>query len=96
MCCFFTSLVLLGPRLAILVWWLIRPAYFMSAFSSWIWAILGWVFLPWTTLMFVIVAPGGGVTGFDWLWLGIALMADIGSYAGGGYGTRDRIPGYGR
>jgi len=37
---------------------------------------------------------GGGISGFDWLWLGIALLADIGSYAGGGYGNRDRMPGY--
>ena len=33
-----------------------------------------------------------GVTGFDWLWIGLALIADIASY-GGGVG-RQRIPGY--
>jgi hypothetical protein len=41
--------------------------------------------------MYVLVAPGG-VTGFDWVWIGLALFADIASY-GGGVG-RKRIPGY--
>ena len=41
--------------------------------------------------MYVIVAPGG-VTGWDWLWLGLMLAADIFSY-GGGVG-RKRIPNY--
>ena len=32
--------------------------------------------------MYIIVAPGG-VIGWDWLWLGLMLAADIASYAGG-------------
>jgi len=43
--------------------------------------------------MYVLVSPAG-VTGFDWLWIGLAVIADIGMYAGGGYRNRDRIPGY--
>ena len=31
-----------------------------------IWAILGFIFLPWTTLMYVMVIPGG-IVGFDWV-----------------------------
>jgi len=92
MCCFFTTLVMFGPRLAILVWWLIRPLYIGNAFSSWLWGILGWLFLPWTTLMYLIVYPQG-IVGFDWIWLGLGLLFDIGSYAGGGYGNRDRLTG---
>ena len=90
MCCFFTALVLFGPRLAILVWWLINPVYINSAFNNWILPILGIIFLPWTLLMYLIVFPGG-VVGFDWLIVGLGLFADIASYAGGGYGNRSRI-----
>jgi hypothetical protein len=43
--------------------------------------------------MYVIVAPGG-VTGlFEWLFLIVAVIIDVGSYTGGGLGNRDRIPG---
>ena len=93
MCCFFTTLVLLGPRAAILIWWLINPIRWQVTFPSFIWPLLGFLFVPWTTLMYVLVAPGG-VIGFDWFWIGLAVLADIGMYAGGGYGNRDRVPGY--
>jgi hypothetical protein len=95
MCCFITILFLLGPRFATLIWWLINPVRFNVAFSSFIWPILGVIFLPWTTLMYLIVwSPVTGVYGLDWLWLGLAVLADLGTYAGGGYGNRDRIRGY--
>ena len=94
MCCIFTSLFLLGPRFAAFIWWLLNPVRFNAAFSTWIWPLLGIIFLPWTTLMYLLVFPAG-IIGFDWLWLGLAVLADISMYAGGGYGNRDRIPGYG-
>ncbi|MEA3441850.1 MAG: hypothetical protein U9R58_16360 [Chloroflexota bacterium] len=94
MCCFFTSLVFFGPRLAALVWWLINPARFTLAFSGWIVPLLGFLFLPWTFLMYLIVFPGPGwygIQGFDWVWMGLALFVDIVSYAGSGYGNKDRM-----
>ena len=97
MCCLITSLFLLGPRFATLIWWLINPVRFTAAFSSFIWPALGILFLPWTTLMYLIVwSPVTGVYGLDWLWLVLAVLADLGTYAGGGYGNRERIPGYAR
>jgi hypothetical protein len=93
MCCIFTSLALLGPRFAILIWWLADPGRWDRAFDTWIWPVLGFFFLPWTTLMYVIVRPGT-VTGFDLVWLGLAVVVDILMYTGGGYTNRDRIPGY--
>ncbi len=97
MCCAFLILVLLGPRIFAPIWWLIQPARWNLAFSGWtrglwwIWPVLGIVFLPWTTIMYVMVAPGG-LASWDWLWLGIMLVADIASYSGGL--GRKRIPGY--
>ena len=93
MCCFFTTILFLGPRAAVLIWWLIRPVYYQVVFNSFIWPILGIIFAPWTTLMYLLVAPGG-VFGIDWLWMSLAILADLGTYAGGGYGNRDRIRGY--
>ena len=92
MCCIFTTLVLFGPRLGILLWWLFRPGYVNALFGTWIWPLLGLLFLPWTTLMYMIVGPQG-IIGFDWLWLGLGLLADIASHSGGAYGNRDRLRG---
>jgi len=91
MCCFFTSLMLLGPRFGILVWWLMSPLRWELAFDSFIWPFLGFLFLPWTTLMYVGIGMNG-LTGFDWVWMGLAVLSDIGMYAGGGYGNKDRLP----
>ncbi len=91
MCCFFTVLLFLGPRAAILVWWLLQPSRWNLAFPSFIWPLLGFIFIPWTTMAYVLVFPGG-IVGFDWIWLGLGLILDIGWWAGGGF--RRRVPGY--
>jgi hypothetical protein len=93
MCCLFTALVFLGPRAGILIWWLVQPLRWQTTFDTFWWPLLLFIFLPWTLLMYVGVAPGG-VVGFDWLWLGLALFVDIASYSGGAFGNRQRIPGY--
>ena len=89
--CFFLILLLFSPRIAAVFWWLIEPNRWESAFSSVIWPILGILFLPWTTLMFVAVAPFGNVAGVDWMWLGFGFLADLMSYASNGYGGRNRL-----
>ena len=90
MCCFFTILLFLGPRFAGIVWWLIQPARWNLAFDTFIFPILGIIFLPWTVLKYVIVAPGG-LTGLEWVFVGLMLVFDIGSYVGGGWGNRSRF-----
>ena len=90
MCCFFTALLFAGPRLAILVWYIIRPVYVNAAFDSFIWGFLGWLLLPWTTLMYIAIYPGG-IIGFDWILLGLGVFADIFGYLGS-YRERARVP----
>jgi hypothetical protein len=88
-----TSLILIGPRFGILVWWLIRPVYVGAAFDSILLSLLAWAFIPWTVLMYLIVYPGG-LVGFDWVILILGILADIASYSGGFWGNREQVPGY--
>jgi hypothetical protein len=103
MCCLVTTLLLLGPRLALVVWWLMDSARFSLAFKTppwplhlpwpvWVWPLIGGIFVPWTTLAYVAVFPGG-VVGLDWIWLGLGLFIDLGSHFGG-YRHRDRVRGH--
>ena len=94
MCCFWSVLALFGPRLAIMIWWLIRPGYYTIVFNSFFLAILGMVFLPWTTLMYLLVYVANGIVGLDYAWLGLAILMDIGSYGGTAYGNRKQVSGY--
>jgi hypothetical protein len=90
--CLFIATLFLGPRAALLFWWLIDPGRFSDAFNSFIWPLLGILFLPWSTLVFLILwSWGGGFNGLDWLFLGLAFLADISMYAGGGYSNRERV-----
>jgi hypothetical protein len=95
MCCVVTSLFLLGPRAAIVIWWLLQPLRWQATFSTFLLPLLGFLFLPWTTLAYVVVAPGG-VVGGKWLLLALGLLADVAGYAGGGYGNRGRVRSYAR
>ena len=52
MCCLFASLVMIGPRFAILVWWIIDQARWEDAFTNFWVALVGWLAVPWTTIMF--------------------------------------------
>lgn len=92
MCCFVTTLMLLGPRAAILIWWIWQPGRWDVAFSTWVWPVLGFIFAPWTTMSYVLVAPGG-VNSLDWIWIVLGVIADLAFWTGGYRGNRDRVPG---
>ncbi|GMQ93336.1 MAG: hypothetical protein BMS9Abin12_0813 [Acidimicrobiia bacterium] len=87
MCCLFGALVLIGPRFAILVWWIFDPTRWRFAFDNFFIAVIGFFLAPWTTMMYVLVFPGG-VNGFDWIILGLGILADVGSWTSGGRSGR--------
>jgi hypothetical protein len=86
-------LAFFGPRLAMLVYWLIDPVRVQIAFSGWIVPLLGLIFLPWTTLMYVLVYGANGIVGFDWVWLALAVALDVATYTGNA-AKRKSVPGY--
>ena len=90
MCCVITILLFLGPRVAAIAWWLIDSSRWNNAFGFFLWPILGIIFLPWTTLAFVLVTPNG-IHFVEFIILLGAILADVLSYAGGGFGNRKRI-----
>ena len=88
-CCLFASVLAGAPRLAFLFWWVFQPYRINATFSSWLWPLLGVLFLPWTTLMWVIVYPGG-ISFVNWIFLGLAFAIDLGTYFGGGKEAQTR------
>ena len=92
MCCFITVLLFIGPRAAIIVWYLLERVQFEAAISNFAIGCLGFIFLPWTMLGWLVAYnPIIGVSGFGWVLVGLGLLADIASYSGSGYGNRGRI-----
>src|SRR5512136_2340213 len=98
MCCVWATLLAMGPRLAILVWWLIDSARFDQSFGrwefasslpSWLLPLLACLAFPWTSLAYLAVYQGG-ITGADWIWLGVGLLLDLSTHGGGLFSSRQR------
>ena len=82
MCCLALTAGLIGPRIALLVWWIFGDRVDM-AFDSWIWPLLGLLFLPWTTLAYLLVwSPVVGVNGGEWIVVAIGFAGDVLTYSG--------------
>jgi hypothetical protein len=71
----------IAPRLVLLTLWLATPLVSL-AFKSWLWPLAGFVFLPYTTMAYVLVwNPGQGVAGAAWLLVLGGLLFDLAIYA---------------
>ena len=55
-----------------------RPDRMDLIFTSFVWPVLGIIFLPFTTLIYVLLSqPGTGVTGWDWWRIALAVALDL-------------------
>ena len=83
--CLIALFALIGPRVALVFTWLFSGMIGRAIDSFWV-AALGFLLLPWTTLAYVVfydVGAGREVEGLEWFLVGIAFVADVGSYVGG-------------
>jgi hypothetical protein len=89
--CLFAIFAAGAPRLAFLFYWIARPLSVQAAFGgSWFWPLLGFLLVPFTTLMYVLLyTPGIGIVGWDWLWLILAFVLDIGATSSEAYRNRN-------
>jgi hypothetical protein len=85
--CFLGCLAVAFPRLALVLVWLFGGHYLLRAYGSALWPLLGFLFLPLTTITFAFavnsLANGGSVSPVGWLLTGLALLADLGLLGGG-------------
>jgi hypothetical protein len=79
--CFAALFALISPRLALFVVWIFSD-WLERAYDDWIVPLLGFFFLPWTTLAYAAMWVSGraGVDGFEWFIVIFAFVVDIGSY----------------
>ncbi len=60
-----------------------------AAFNNILLPLLGVLFLPWTTLAYVLMSHGG-VQGLQWAVVIFGFLLDIGALGSGGYSNRRR------
>lgn len=85
--CLIGCLAAFFPRVSLALLWLFGGNYLERAFDEWLWPVLGFVFLPLTTLTFAYgmnsLGKPGEMEPLSWLLVAIALLFDLG-VAGGG------------
>ena len=88
--CLLALLALISPRLALFAMWLFSNML-DRAYEGWLLPVLGFFFLPWTTLAYAVMWDVGTpkVDGFEWFIVILAFLFDLGSYAGGRSYRRD-------
>ena len=93
--CLFVLFAAFAPRVLLVIMWLARPNLMDAAFQSVLIPILGLIFLPFTTVMWVVLwAATGQIDGLDWVWLFIAVLLDLSHWVTSA-ANRRRMPGMG-
>lgn len=81
--CVILLLAILVPRVALVVIFLLTD-WFSAVFSNMIWPVLGFIFMPYTTLAWMGGVLSGGVQGIWALLLVVAVVVDLLHLVGGG------------
>ena len=81
------------PRFALLVGWSNNPASWEAIFGSPVWFLGGFLFFPWTTLIYGFVQPNG-LSLFNIIFLIGALLIDLGTWGVGIFATRREVSNY--
>ena len=84
--CLIGCLALLFPRVALFLVWLFGGDYVSRAFEHWLYPLLGFFFLPLTTLAFAFgvnsIGAPGAMDPLGWLLVLLGLAGDLGLLRG--------------
>jgi hypothetical protein len=90
--CLVGCLAIAFPRIALFLVWLFGGGYLGRAYPGALWPLLGFFFLPLTTLTFAFAVNSMGAPGqvppLGWLLVGLSVLADLGLLGRGGRDAR--------
>src|SRR4051812_26126776 len=91
--CLVVLLAFFFPRVVLVLLWLLNQPYLSAAFQNWIWPVLGFFFLPYTTLAYAWAwhASGGNISGAPLVVVIIAVLVDLGALGGGARARRRTV-----
>jgi hypothetical protein len=85
-CCLGVLLLLFGPRVVLALSWLFTDWIF-RAFDGKLWPILGWVFMPWTTIAYMLIMLLNDHK-LEGLWIGLLILGVI--FDAGAWGASNK------
>ena len=81
------------PRFVLLVAWSNDSTYWSSLFGAPVWFLGGFLFFPWTTLIYGF-AQANGMSLLNWIFVGAALLIDLGTWGIGVFASRQQVSNY--
>lgn len=82
-----------APRLMLFLAWIFSERWDIVWQGNWLLPLLGIIFAPFTTIMYMLVWTPLGVQGWDWMWIILGVLLDVMKWTQA-YAYRDRVPGY--
>lgn len=75
-----------APRVILVLAWIFSDRWAVVWGSEWLTPLLGIVFLPYTTIMYLLawqpaIAGGSSIEGWDWMWIALGVFLDIMKWA---------------
>jgi hypothetical protein len=81
------------PRFVLLVGWSNDPTGWQNAIGGPVLLLFGFLFFPWTTLIYGFVAPNG-LSLLNIIFLVAAFLIDLGTWGIGFFASRERVSSY--
>ena len=85
--------IAVAPRVVLVLAWLFSDRWQVVWGGEFLAPLLGVIFAPFTTVMYVLSWSPGGIEGWDWLWIGLGVIMDVMHY-GQMAANRRNVPGY--
>ncbi len=85
--------IAVAPRVMLIIAWIFSDRWPIVWGGDWIVPLLGIIFLPFTTVMYMLAWKPTGIDGWDWIWILLGFILDVTNWAQGAANRRN-IPGY--
>jgi hypothetical protein len=82
-----------APRLFLVLAWIFSTRWVMVWQGDFVLPLLGIIFAPFTTIMYMLVWSPRGIEGWDWLWILLGIFLDVVQYQQAA-ANRKQVPGY--
>jgi len=66
-----------APRIFLVLAWIFSARWPFVWQGDWLVPLLGIIFLPYTTIMYMLVWAPNGIDGWDWLWILLGVLLDV-------------------
>ena len=82
-----------APRVVLVLAWIFGVRWQTVWNGAWLMPLLGIVFLPYTTIMYMLTWSPTGIHGWEWMWIALGVWLDIMKWSQVA-ANRKQIPGY--